>query len=430
MKKPSLNSLMALTVASTALFAAGLHVGPACAGSNEVKPLLVMIEGQIDKEQVFGAGIIFGVGADRLYIATANHVVRKKWREIENLRIQLRSLPGEPLKAELLTKVDRDLDLAVISVASVSRKAIPIKSFPFDQIGAPADLRENDKVFMIGYPNHKAWKVFSTAGVISEVTRDEIRFESPYVSYGHSGGGLYDREWNLIGMIIYVQAREGGIAVRIDKVLELVKRWGYPVQLAGNHTIVDQKTKSKLIPDSTSDAKSARLSVVEKDYETTGTVVVRTAPSVDSDRVATLGHGRRIWVAGKVEGKNWFRVEFEEKGNSIAGYVYGSKIKELSCKVITKRIDTEKRAVKTIGFKRIDPEIFSLLGKWANDCKRTREIARSNLFRACSHKLVDVTFNSCNCSAKIGGCKINAKGWCEIRVDKSEKVTVCERVAD
>ncbi len=172
MKKPSFNSLMAVTVASTALFAAGFHFDPARAGPNEVKPLLVMIEGQFGTKQVYGAGIILGVGADRLYIATANHVVRRGGREIENLRVEMKLLPGEPLEAKLLSHKDSDLDIAVLSVGSVSRNAIPVKSFPFDQIGAPAKLRECDQALMIGYPNHQGWKAYLTPGLISEVARD------------------------------------------------------------------------------------------------------------------------------------------------------------------------------------------------------------------------------------------------------------------
>ena len=73
------------------------QIGTASAGPDEVKPLLVMIDGRLKEIGVFGAGIILGVRSDRLYIATANHVVRKGTHQIENLRVQLKFLPGETL---------------------------------------------------------------------------------------------------------------------------------------------------------------------------------------------------------------------------------------------------------------------------------------------------------------------------------------------
>ena len=69
------------------------------------KHLVAMISGQLGPEAhdlTSGAGIIFGYKDSHLYIATANHVVRRGAHMAKDLRVQLRMLPGETLAAELM----------------------------------------------------------------------------------------------------------------------------------------------------------------------------------------------------------------------------------------------------------------------------------------------------------------------------------------
>jgi hypothetical protein len=47
---------------------------------------VVMIKCQVGDGESFGAGIIFGMGSNRLYIATANHVVRRDTDEAQKVR--------------------------------------------------------------------------------------------------------------------------------------------------------------------------------------------------------------------------------------------------------------------------------------------------------------------------------------------------------
>lgn len=196
----------------------------------EAKQLIVMIDGEIQGRQAIGAGIIIGSGADRLYIATANHVVRQGPKKLEQVRVRLKFLPGQKIEAEVLSDFDRDLDLAVLSVKGVQALAIPLEKIPFQLLGAAAGLKRGDEVFTIGYPRGKPWQVNVRPDLIAERIGDNLAFESQLVANGHSGGGLFDKDWNLVGMITADQP-PNGVAVRIDRVLEQMKRWDYPVKL-------------------------------------------------------------------------------------------------------------------------------------------------------------------------------------------------------
>src|SRR5439155_16970764 len=69
--------LMALTLLCLASVVAAAGLQTAGETEEEMKKLVVMIEARLAGESSVGAGIIVGIRADNLYIATANHVVRR-----------------------------------------------------------------------------------------------------------------------------------------------------------------------------------------------------------------------------------------------------------------------------------------------------------------------------------------------------------------
>src|SRR6478609_1405624 len=88
-----------------ALLAATIAGGPLASQgeSGETEHLVVMIRCTLDGKESIGAGIIFGAANDRLYVVTASHVVRHGADEATDIRVELRSLPGEPMRATLTT---------------------------------------------------------------------------------------------------------------------------------------------------------------------------------------------------------------------------------------------------------------------------------------------------------------------------------------
>src|SRR5205807_1720295 len=91
--------------------------GPARFDPDEVKPLLVMIEAQFDGGGTEnGAGVIFQRRSRHVYIATANHVVRKGARGATAVRVYFPWVPGESFAGNVTDSSDAQLDLAVLIV--------------------------------------------------------------------------------------------------------------------------------------------------------------------------------------------------------------------------------------------------------------------------------------------------------------------------
>ncbi len=194
--------------------------------------LVVMIRGTMAGESVIGAGVIFGASTDKLYVATANHVVRRgrgpqAAQRIESLEVKLNWLPGEWVAGQVLDDLDADLDLAVLSVKT-SRGPLTGNQ-PFARLGRAIERR--DGVYAVGFPGSRPWAANIKSDPVSEVTTSNLKFQTQFVQQGHSGGGLFNENWELIGLIKQDQPPEA-VAIRIEAVIDQLKQWNYTVALS------------------------------------------------------------------------------------------------------------------------------------------------------------------------------------------------------
>lgn len=192
--------------------------------------LIVVINGQIGGMPTFGSGIIFAREKDRLYIVTANHVVRSGGAAASDLRVSLRSLPNKYLKAQLLPQSDRELDLAVLTVGDLATDGVDVCKLSLDRLADPSTVKRGVDVYPVGNPNGVAWGLPVKPDAISDVTGDNLVFQSTLIARGHSGGGLLNEGGQLIGLI---QADEPpfGRALGMHKTLEALRAWNLPVHL-------------------------------------------------------------------------------------------------------------------------------------------------------------------------------------------------------
>jgi hypothetical protein len=195
------------------------------------KELVVTVTGRLEGAETSGAGIIVGSRADRLYIVTARHVVRRGAQAAGQLRVGLKTLPGESFEAALQIHEEPGLDLAVLRVSEVGRHQIPVGSLPFDRLGDPGSLRRGMNVFPVGNPKGLAWQTSVTPDRIrSDVAGDLIDFESSFIREGHSGGGLFTERGELVGMVVADQPPYGR-ALSIARIIRALQDWHYPVDL-------------------------------------------------------------------------------------------------------------------------------------------------------------------------------------------------------
>ena len=192
--------------------------------------LVVMVHAQLGAAPVFGAGIVFGRETDRLYILTANHVVRRGDAEATGIRVSLRSQPAKMLAARLLPQSDREQDIAVLTVENLASQGVDVCALRMDRLGDPAALRRGSAVYAVGNPNGAAWGMPVEPDHVSMVTGDEVAFQSPFLAVGMSGGALLNANAGLIG-IVRKDEPPFGLALSLDRALAAVDQWGYPQQL-------------------------------------------------------------------------------------------------------------------------------------------------------------------------------------------------------
>ena len=192
--------------------------------------LVAVITGQIGETPVFGAGIVFAREKDRLYITTANHVVRQGGKEAGNLQIKLRNWPNKLLVARLLPQAERELDVAALTVENLAANGVDPCTLSLDRL-APSDaLKRGTGVLPVGNPNGVPWGVPVRMDDILEVRGNQVIFESTRIARGHSGGALLGEGGQVIGMI---QADEppNGRALGMQGLIRVLETWNLPVHL-------------------------------------------------------------------------------------------------------------------------------------------------------------------------------------------------------
>ena len=187
--------------------------------------IIVMIEGELGGAPTYGAGIIFAQEQDALYIATANHVVRRGSQNAQNLRVKFKKNPNDFVSGQLLDKFDSDLDLAVISISGVTRKGIDLSDLDMKVLGKSEFSGRGDRVYPVGNPNGVPWGMPVVPDQIAQMVGKGITFQSAFITSGHSGGGLIEESGLLVGMIIKDQP-PFGLAVTIDEVASTLAKWG------------------------------------------------------------------------------------------------------------------------------------------------------------------------------------------------------------
>lgn len=196
--------------------------------------LVVMVKSTFSGSAKTGAGIIFGYQKDALYIATANHNVRRG-RETAHA-VGVTFAPGVGPSLEIEAKVEPnynssvDVDLAVLRVRVGDVEGFQPGNVPFDRLGDPSVLARGDYVFPMGNPFGRAWSISPEPDRFAEQQGDELFFKSTSLAPGDSGGALWDKHLYLVGMIRGFD-RLYGSALSVSRALAQVREWGYPVQL-------------------------------------------------------------------------------------------------------------------------------------------------------------------------------------------------------
>lgn len=290
-----------------------------------IKQLVVMLSTEWRNPQASqsGAGIIVGYRDGRIYIATANHLVRRpdsdaSLVDANKVSVQFRWLPGELREAKILSDSIPDLDLAMVVVPGMDIPAV----VKFDKLGDPTSLRRNDSVYLCGNPKGQNWRIYATPSRMSEAVGASwtLPFESVTITPGDSGGTLLNDRFLIVGMNRLREPPDGE-ALSIRTVLDSVRRWGYPINLTQPNAVtsfhfyykfadrpgerywkrVDDNTWVET--DATGEQQFLNITgrtTIGGDY---GTLLERTKPDNAEYFIPDKG-GRTMWVRFRVKGND------------------------------------------------------------------------------------------------------------------------------
>jgi|SRR5215213_2789256 len=196
---------LVLLLGTLALYPTGFFFRPSLSSgpydADGVKNLIVMIDCSIGDTPSYGAGIIFAIENGRMYIVTANHVVRRGDEQAKQIKVKFRWLPGETVVANLLDNFDNNLDLAVLSITKLRQLGDITGKIPLEKLRQSAEVGRRSNVYALGYPNRKPWDLSIDPDKVSDIRPNAITFRSNFVAVGHSGGALLDEEYSVIGLI-------------------------------------------------------------------------------------------------------------------------------------------------------------------------------------------------------------------------------------
>lgn len=153
-------------------------------------------------------------GSNRCWILTTNHFLDPAVRQVVSV-----SSPTRKGRAKAEVKaVSQELDLAVIEAEGINLPAVRLKEV----------VRLGDDVWVAAFPWGRQLTVVS--GVVSQLRADEgelaiegtIRMVNASVSYGASGGGVFDAETGaLIGIVEGYRTAQMALPDRPDRTLQL-----------------------------------------------------------------------------------------------------------------------------------------------------------------------------------------------------------------
>ncbi len=192
--------------------------------ASELKPQVAVItparrmwfSGQESASGILGAGILLQANAKGYLFATARHVVDGlggRWGADSRALVAMAS--GAWAGADVVAR-HASLDLAVLWV--------PRESGHSDFVQPIASVSDGQDIFVIGHP--EGLKFTISNGMVSRVDQTSLFQISAPVSPGNSGGPVFDKWGNLVGIVVFKMdksvdpnAENLNFAVRADALL-------------------------------------------------------------------------------------------------------------------------------------------------------------------------------------------------------------------
>jgi hypothetical protein len=199
--------------------------------------LVVHVSGSLtvpgsDSLDVFGAGTIVAVHRDSLIVVTARHIVTPSHPKTDHIFVSVRNGGAvNRLPAALMLPQDSTLDLAVLIVPLPAGTSAPVTAEALHgYLGAPTRLEFAHPLDVVGCPAGNCRQRNAEPQLFEGLTVDEIVFHTTSIEKGNSGGALFNRWGEVVGMVI-TEGQARAHAVRMDVVIDQLKDLGIATQL-------------------------------------------------------------------------------------------------------------------------------------------------------------------------------------------------------
>lgn len=220
-----------LAVCAALLAATGLSPAAAQSGGEgaieRALARVVVVRAAFEGAPNLGAGLLLGRDQDRLYLVTANHVVRRGASVAPQVQLSFKTQPGLVRAAQVLPHHDAELDIAVLAVDAVRPRDVDLCTDAFYILDSE-NIGHGTRVLPLGHPNGVRWMVPPKPDALVAVEGDELLFQSNILSPGHSGGALMSADANWLGMLT-ADSPPLGRAVSAMAILRKLVEWKLPV---------------------------------------------------------------------------------------------------------------------------------------------------------------------------------------------------------
>ena len=182
---------------------------------------------------IFGAGIVVASREDAIIVVTARHVVSLGIPATDSICVVL------PVGTErrcvrarrIALPQDTSLDLAVLSVSVPAGSVRPFSNNTLrGRLGVPERLEFRHPLEVIGCPAGRCAQKNAEPQLFEGLTVDEIVFHTTSLESGNSGGALFNRWGEVVGMVI-TDGQARARAIRMDVIVDQLKDIGIETQL-------------------------------------------------------------------------------------------------------------------------------------------------------------------------------------------------------
>jgi hypothetical protein len=242
-----------------------------------------------------GAGILFAVDDRFVYGITAKHVLFQQGKIVEGLEVELRAWPGRRLPV-VGYKLHHQEDLAAfwadLGPLNLSRQQI-LQGIPLNQLGASSNLDIGNPLWSLGHSPAGSWISPQKSLSFGRKEGDNIFLFQSSCPRGHSGGGVFDGQWQLVGMMIE-EDPPFCRALRIEPALKIVQGWKLSIGLTMPQTKnrdqeAPQQIKVAVVDfDNRSDQNLPNLGFVAQDITTSYLHTLPGVVLVSRDRLDSI----------------------------------------------------------------------------------------------------------------------------------------------